>query len=97
MATDKVKARHTLQPIRSISASKALRDINPTPAPHGVPTARWRAGNSQGRREDKTLAWYRGHHAGVYDAALTIQRRYPRVAAALLRAFGMNNDGSIGE
>lgn len=90
------KRRSPLQPVSSISASDALHDINPSRAPHGIPTARWRRGAQPGRREDKSLAWYRGHHAGVYDAALTIKQHYPRVAAALLRAFSMKADGSIG-
>ncbi len=79
-----------------ITPEKALHDLNPTPAPHGYPTVRWARGMPEGRREGKTLAWYRGRQAGIYDAYLTIRRRYPQAAKDLIEAYDMNKDGNIG-
>lgn len=56
--------------------------------------ARWAAGMARGRREGKQLAWYRGHHAGIFDAYRTIKTKYQRVAEELRECFGMNKDGS---
>ena len=76
----------------------ALRDINPSlmPAVLGLPTARWRRSHEEGRREDKTLAWYRGRHAGLYDAYLMLKADHPRVAEAFRKACGFNARGEYG-
>jgi hypothetical protein len=34
------------------------------------------------------------HHAGVFDAYLTLKKAYPKAAGALLAAFGMDEGGS---
>lgn len=81
-----------LRPVSSITEHEALADIRGPPPPPGVPMARWR-GRVRGSAEG--LAWHRGHHTGVYDAALTIRKRYPRVAKQLLDAFKMDSKGVI--
>ena len=83
--------------VKVSDARKALKDINPRPAPKGMPTARWREGEPSGYREDKTLAWYRGHHAGIWDAYLTIKAEHPRVAEKFRKAAGLTKDGALGE
>jgi hypothetical protein len=47
-----------------------------------------------GRREGKHVAWYRGHQAGIYDAYLTLKKKYPKVAEEFRNAFRMEKDGS---
>ena len=42
------------------------------------------------------LAWYRGHQAGVHDVYKKIRKNYPKAAKALLAAFQMNPDGTLG-
>ncbi len=41
------------------------------------------------------LAWRRGHQAGIHDAYLTIRERFPQVAAQLIEAYGMSEDGAL--
>ena len=41
------------------------------------------------------ISFYRGRHAGVHDAYLTIKKKYPDAAKALLRAYGMDEEGHI--
>lgn len=42
------------------------------------------------------VAWFRGHHAGVFDAYCALRHAYPGAARALLVKFSMKPDGSIG-
>jgi len=42
------------------------------------------------------LAWFRGHHSGVFDAYRAIQKKYPEAAHALLTKFLMDKHGNIG-
>ena len=42
-----------------------------------------------------SLAWHRGHQAGVHDAYLTLKKDHPRAAFELREAFGMSEDGAI--
>ncbi len=83
----------TLKPILGITEYEATADIKGPPPPKGIPSARWRGNKSSG--SDASLAWYRGHQAGIHDAFLTIKKRYPRVAKQLREAFGMEENGSI--
>lgn len=80
---------------RSLSAEEACRDINPTKAPPGMPTARWRESSQRGRRESKTLGWYRGHHAGVWDSYIALRKKFPKAAEALRESYGMNKREEI--
>jgi hypothetical protein len=47
----------------------------------------------KGQRNE--LTWYRGHHAGIYDAYLTLKTKYPTAAKALLRVYDMDEEGII--
>lgn len=60
----------------------------------GIPPKK-RGPRGGGPRRGGGLAWHRGHHAGIYDAYLTVKQEHPRVAEKLRRAFGMEEDGSI--
>lgn len=42
-----------------------------------------------------SLAFMRGHQAGVGDAYKAVRKRFPDAAAAILKKFGMNEDGDI--
>jgi len=81
-----------LKPICGITAQEAIADLVGPPPPRGVPNARW---NRKLMGGEPHLAWYRGHQAGVHDAVLTIQKRYPGVAKQLREAFEMREDGAI--
>lgn len=39
------------------------------------------------------VAWYRGHHSGIYNAYLALREKHPRAAALLLKEFSMRPDG----
>lgn len=43
----------------------------------------------------KTVEWYRGHQEGVYEAYLSIVRKYPIPAKVILKLFGMDINGNI--
>ncbi|KKK99333.1 hypothetical protein LCGC14_2633780, partial [marine sediment metagenome] len=81
-----------MKPVQSITEQEALADLIGPPPPPGVPSARW---NRKLQGADPHIAWYRGHQAGVHDASLTIEKRYPRVAKQLREAFNMDEEGSI--
>lgn len=81
--------------VKWITPEEALADINPRPAPPGIPTARWNRGEPRGRTEPKDLAWYRGYHAGLYDAYLTIKQEHPRVAEKFRKAARLTVDGCL--
>jgi hypothetical protein len=90
------KTTKPMRRVRDTDAREAVADMEAGRPPKGMPMARWRAGAASGRREGKQLAWYRGHHAGIYDSYLTVKTKYPRVAEELRRCFGLNKDGSYG-
>lgn len=79
-----------LRPVRRITPEEALVDIQPTPAPDGIPQQRWNLGMPQGKREGKALGWYRGHQAGVHDSYMTLKNRHPKAAKDLILAFRMD-------
>ncbi len=81
--------------VRATKAREAIADISPTRAPDGFPTHRWNQSMNEGRRENKELAWYRGHHAGLYDAYLTIKAEHPRVAEKFRKAAGLTEEGLL--
>lgn len=83
--------------MRAVSATNcedAIADISPSRPLHGIPMARWADGMPRGRRESKRLPWYRGHHAGIYDAYLTLKKKYPKIAEEFRKAFRMDKDGA---
>ncbi len=80
-----------LEPIRATDVDDALADVNPTKAPRGVSQRAW----YKGRPPSQSLGWHRGHQAGLHDAFLTVNQRYPRVAKQLREAFGLDEDGSM--
>lgn len=93
-AVRKKRKPKKMRRVRDIEAADAVADLEAGRPPKGMPTSRWRAGAASGRREGKQLAWYRGHHAGIYDAYLTVKTKHPRVAEELLRCHDLNKDGS---
>lgn len=80
--------------VSATNVNDAVADISPTRPPPGIPMARWAAGMPGGRKEGKQLGWYRGHQAGIYDAYLTLKKKYPRVAEEFRKAFNIEKDGS---
>ncbi len=70
-----------------------LANLRPPPAPHGVPTARWRRGRGE---TGDGLSFHRGKHVGVLEAYESIVKEHPRVAKKILKAFNMDEEGSIG-
>jgi hypothetical protein len=95
-AAVKKKRAKKMRRVRATDAREACSDIEPSRPPKGVPMSRWAGGMSSGRREGKQLGWYRGHHAGTWDAVLTVRTKYPRVAEELRKCFGLSKDGSLG-
>jgi hypothetical protein len=87
-----------LKPVRSISVEDALDNgvikKSLRKAPPGMPYQKWIKANGWSGRED--LAWYRGHHAGLHDAYLTLKQQYPEAAEQLRLAFGFSKEGSFG-
>lgn len=81
-----------LKAVYSISESDALADINPRKAPPGIPQALYSRGRGV---HSQSLGWHRGRQAGIHSAYLTLQKAYPKAAAALIEAFGMDKDGVI--
>lgn len=49
-------------------------------------------GHNRGRVD---LAWSRGHHSGLYDAYLTLKKKYPRVAEEFRKAAGFDEHGAF--
>ncbi len=78
---------------KRIGERDALHDINPTPAPRGVPQARHNRGSG---RHSQSLGWYRGKQSGQIDAVLTLQEMgHTRIAAKLQKHYGFDDDGGI--
>lgn len=72
----------------------AIADISPSNAPEAITQRRWDESMHQGRKENKELAWRRGHQAGIHDAYMTLKQDNPRIAERLRNAFEMQKDGS---
>lgn len=87
-----------LKAIRSVTVEDGLDGgIYPKKlrmAPPDILQSVWKKGHNISAGVD--LAWYRGHHAGIYDAFLTLKKQHPRIAKHLREAFNMNDDGSLG-
>ncbi len=81
--------------VKQITADEGCTGLNPSPAPPGISQARWSKSMEAGRREDKSVAWYRGHQAGMHDAYLTIKQEHPRIAEKFRKCAGFNKDGSF--
>ena len=70
-------------------------NLGPTAAPHGVPQLRWARGMPEGRRENKSLAWYRGQQSGHIDAVLNLQKMgYTRAAKRLHKSLHLDDKGN---
>ena len=81
---------------KRISQQEGCAGLEPTPAPPGMPQARWARGMPEGQREGKALAWYRGEQAGRFDAVLSLQELgHPRIADKLRRHYRMDAEGSV--
>ena len=81
--------------MKCTSVEDALDSIRPKAqrrAPSGVPQRVWNKGHGVGYED---LAWYRGHHAGLYDAYLTLKKKYPDVAEEFMKAVGFNERGEF--
>jgi len=73
-----------------------VADLGPSRPPRGVPMARWARGMPEGRREGKSLAWYRGQQSGRIDAILTLQKwGFTRIANRLQKLYNFNDKGDI--
>lgn len=79
--------------VSSITSEEALRNISAGPAPNGILQLVWDRGHD---KPSQALGWYRGRHAGLYDAYLTIRAKYPEVAEEFRKAVGFNKRGAFG-
>lgn len=78
--------------VSSISSERALRNISAGKAPPGIPQLVWDRGHD---KPSQALGWYRGRHAGLYDAYLTIRQDHPRIAEKFRKAVGFDKDGAF--
>lgn len=76
---------------QSVTCEEATADL------HGMIPKKGRQGQRDaGRNAAPSLAWYRGHQAGVYDVFLFLVHKHPRIAKQVLQNFGINEEGNMG-
>jgi len=84
-----------LKPKHSITEKEATEDLKRQFIRHPRFQSKVRISASQAAG-GTTLGWYRGHHAGIHSAYLTLKKDYKEAAEALLEAYGMDKKGNIG-
>ena len=81
--------------IRNMSIEDGVDGIIPKKARHRIPGQLQHKNIAMRNAGRIDLGWMRGHHSGLYDAYLTLKKKYPLVAEEFRKACGFNERGAF--